>query len=84
MEKRNKFKEYEEKMELIEEAEALKPKKKRKVYKIVEVINVLKNTPSYFKKSNKFLMHKFNCGERTINAALEQLVEEKEMYNKKK
>lgn len=83
MKKKQWFNQYEEKMEEIRIKEEAKPKKKRKVYKIAEVVAVLTSTPSYFKKSNKFLMHKFNCGERTINAALSQLQEEKALYNKK-
>lgn len=83
MKKKQWFTQYEEKMEDIRIKEEAKPKKKRKKYTIAEVIAVLKDHNSYFKKSNKFLMHKFNCGERTINAALSQLQEEKALYNKK-
>lgn len=54
--------------------------KKKKVWTIKEIIAHIRKSPSYFKKSKKFLKHKFNCGDVTITRALNQLEEDKKRY----
>lgn len=47
---------------------------------IKKIYETIKAHPSYFKKSSKFLEHKFKCSKGTITRVMQMLEEEKKAY----